>query len=236
MMRTAGWLGVRYDHPVGNPAAVTPSKYKESSVSRGTTGIAGDDAALVERARRGDMAAYADLVRLYQDRVYNVCWRMCGHVEDARDLTQDVFLRALEAIERFEHKAGFFTWVFRIAVNLAISHRRRQARSVVLSLHQTEDDRLGASQAADLARRTGTHHDGNPVSRAESTEMQRAVLEALDDLDDEFRSVLVLRDVESFDYRQIGEILELPVGTVKSRIHRARMALRERLAPMISGS
>lgn len=197
--------------------------------------IAIEDLALVEQTRQGDMAAFGRLVSKYQDRVYNTCWRLCGNVEDARDLTQDAFLHALQAIDRFQGKAGFYTWLFRIAVNLAISHRRKDRHAVRLSLHDSDGTRLIDSQASELVRRTGGPRGADPSVALDTREAHRILLRVLDELEDEFRAVLVLRDVESFDYQEIGDILGIPPGTVKSRLHRARMALREKLAARMSG-
>jgi len=204
-------------------------------VSQAVAAIAIEDLALVEQTQQGDMAAFARLVSKYQDRVYNTCWRLCGHAEDARDLTQEAFLHALRAIDAFRGKAGFYTWLFRIAVNLSISHRRREQRTVKLSLRQDDDAHLLESQAGGLVRGTRVVRNEDPAGQAEMREAHRAVIKALDELDDEYRAVLVLKDVESFDYQQIAEILEIPIGTVKSRIHRARMAMREKLTRVLEG-
>lgn len=197
------------------------------------TGIAIEDLALVGQTQQGDMAAFARLVVKYQDRIYNTCWRLCGNVEDARDLTQDAFLRALQAIGTFQSRAGFYTWLFRIAVNLSIAHRRKNRHAVTLSLHDGDGTRLIDSQASELVRRTGPMRSHDPAVALETREAHRVLLQVLDELDDEHRTVLILRDVESFDYQEIAEILDVPAGTVKSRLHRARMALREKLTPLV---
>jgi RNA polymerase sigma-70 factor (ECF subfamily) len=202
-------------------------------VSTATSAVNIEDVALVEHARRGDAAAFTRLVRKYQDRVYNTCWRLCGHAEDARDLTQETFLRAFDALDRFERRAGFYTWLYRIAVNLAISHRRKAHRGGRLTFHDGDGARLIGQQAADLVRRTGAARTTDPAADSETRELRRAVQAALESLDEDHRVILVLRDIEGLDYREIGDVLELPLGTIKSRVHRARMALRERLAPML---
>jgi RNA polymerase sigma-70 factor (ECF subfamily) len=202
-------------------------------VSPAATAIAIEDAALVEQTQQGDMAAFARLVTKYQDRVYNTCWRVCGNVEDARDLTQDAFLNALRAIGTFQSKAGFYTWLFRIAVNLSLSHRRKAGHAVKLSLHDSDGSRLIDSQASRLVQRTAPGRSHDPAVGMETREAHRVLLRLLDEMDEEFRAVLVLRDVEGFDYQEIAEILDVPPGTVKSRLHRARMALREGMAPFM---
>lgn len=185
------------------------------------------DLELVERARAGHVESFAKLVEKYQDRVFNTCWRICGNLEDARDLAQDAFLRAFERMGSFRHEAGFYTWLFRIAVNLALSHRRRQNVRAEVPL---EPESFAASQAMRLRSGQAAPGEQEPANATwEHRERLRLVVEALRRLDEEHRAVLVLRDIEGMDYDEIGQVLELPKGTVKSRLHRARMALRVEL-------
>lgn len=192
-----------------------------------STGVA-DDAALVERFRGGDPSALGPLIEKYQDRVFNTCRRLCGRPDDAADLTQDVFVRVFETLGSFAGRSAFYTWVFRIAVNLAISHRRRAGPRRTISLdaarRDADDERGGAP--GDWLASDGSRPDDAIAER----EQESLAAMALAELEDEARAVIVLRDVEAFDYEQIGEILDVPVGTVKSRLHRARLALREKLA------
>jgi len=181
----------------------------------------------------GEMTAFTELVRRYQDRVFNTVWRICGHLEDARDLTQDAFLKAYESIGSFRGQSGFYTWLFRIAVNLAISHRRSAKRRLTQSLDATPEAGLAGSQAATLAARMQEKVPHNPAAQAMSAEIHGHVVAALQKLDDEFRAVIVLRDIEGFDYSQIAEVLGIAPGTVKSRLHRGRLALRKILAPLL---
>ena len=180
-----------------------------------------EDVQLIEKTRAGQTEAYGDLVRKYQEGVFNACWRICGHLEDARDITQEAFLKAFENLESFRQESGFFTWVFRIAVNLALSKRRESARRRVVSLEDAKSE-LGA-QAHELIRRTSREW-AEPDSEDKAL-LQCCVARAIDELDSDFRTVVVLRDIEGMDYETIAEILEIPVGTVKSRLHRGRMAL-----------
>jgi len=188
------------------------------------------DARLVQRLQSGDMSALAGLVERYQDRVYNAVWRICGHVEDARDVTQEAFLRACESIGSFRGQAGFYTWIFRIAVNLALTHRRSMKRRPTMSL-----DALPAEgdSAASLAARVRERTPHDPEVEAGDTEIQGHVAAALHRLEDEFRAVIVLRDLEGFDYARIAEVLGIAPGTVKSRLYRARIALRKMLEPVL---
>jgi RNA polymerase sigma-70 factor (ECF subfamily) len=192
------------------------------------------DGWLVERLRTGDMAAFAKLVVRYQDRVYNAVWRICGHADDAQDLTQDAFLKAYESIGSFRGQSSFYTWLFRIAVNLAISHRRTLKRRGTQSLDAPGVPNIGGSQAASLGQRMQEKVPHDPAQGAISSEMHGHVAAALQQLEDEFRAVIVLRDIEGFDYRQIGEVLDIVPGTVRSRLHRGRLALRKLLEPVLS--
>lgn len=178
------------------------------------------DAELVKRARGGDPAAFGELVARYQDRVYNTCYRMCHNEADALDLTQETFLRAFQALAKYQSRASFYTWLFRIAVNLTISARRSSRRRPRVSLDQPQDD--GGTAAGRVP--AGSSDAGQAL---EHRERHERIAGALDRLDDEFRIPVVLKDIEDMDYASIAEVLDVPVGTVKSRIHRGRMMLRD---------
>ncbi|MFG0331173.1 MAG: RNA polymerase sigma factor [Phycisphaerales bacterium] len=188
---------------------------------------ADDEAALVVRAQAGDRDAVTELLESLRDRLYSVCFRMVSAPEDAADLTQDALTKVLMNLNRYDGRAAFSTWAYRIAMNTSLSHlRRRKTRSA----HVWDD------APVDLDRihgepRGGGGESGEPGSgsRVEWNERRRGVLEALARLPDEARALLILRDVRGLDYRQIAEVLESPVGTVKSRLFRARLALRREL-------
>ncbi len=144
---------------------------------------------------------------------------MCHNYADALDLAQATFLKALEHLQRFRGRASFYTWLFRIAVNEVMSHRRAQGRRTPASLDELRD-----------RGRTPTEpHATGAAATAEQRELQERVAWALEQLDDEFRVAVVLKDIEDMDYAAIADVLEVPVGTVKSRIHRGRLMLRELL-------
>ena len=193
----------------------------------GVTSNSQTDADLIRQVRAGDAASFGPLVTKYQDRVYNACWRICGHAEDARDLTQEAFIKAYESMDSFAGQSGFYTWLFRIAVNLSISHRRKASRRMTVSLGHEPDPWSINRQAAGLTG--GRDGDGDPAHHAGRAETHAQVVAALNELDVDQRAVVVLKDIEGLDYEQIATILSVPKGTVKSRLHRARMALREKL-------
>ena len=186
------------------------------------------DAELVQACCDGQTDAFQGLVERHQDRVYNTVYRMVGSPEDARDIVQDAFLKAYENLSEFRGASSFYTWLFRIAVNLALTFRRRSRR--LRLVRPTEDEmsiQMSHSQAGRLV-------EEGPEAAMESAEREQLVSEALESLDGDHRAAVVLRDIEGLDYRAIAEILDVSTGTVKSRIHRARIALRDRLRPLIA--
>jgi len=175
-----------------------------------------DDAPLIAEALAGNTAAFGRLVGLYQDRLYNSLLRVVG--EEAEDIVQDAFVQAFLKLDTFRGSSAFYTWLYRIAYNLAMS-RARRARSMV-SLDGMKNQ-LGDEPV-----------DGMPtpetlLDRREQVELVQA---ALAQLSSEYRTILVLREIDGCRYDQIAEILSLPVGTVRSRLFRARLALRDQLA------
>jgi RNA polymerase sigma-70 factor (ECF subfamily) len=177
------------------------------------------------------MPAFGSLVAKYQDRVVNVIFRLCGRWADAEELAQETFLKALERISQFRGSSGFYTWLFRIAVNLTISSRRRAGRIAFRSL--TGPEEFDGAQSHAMTSALAERREAGPVAAAQRADVQRRVAEALESLDDEFRLVVILRDIEEMDYGQISQVLDLPTGTVKSRLHRARSLLRERLSDLV---
>ena len=205
--------------PVSNGPKDRPSAYGDHA--------AGGDEPLIARSRTGDMAAFAELVAKYQDRLFNAILRIVGQYADAEELTQETFVRALQAIGRFGGRSSFYTWIFRIGMNLSITHRKRRLKVRLVPFQAAGD--FGDGQAAHLAELVDKH-GRSPSAQAQINESYRAVLAAMEELDTDARAVMVLRDIEELDYAQIGRILEIPVGTVKSRLSRARMAIRDKLS------
>jgi RNA polymerase sigma-70 factor (ECF subfamily) len=180
-----------------------------------------DDHQLIDAALAGQTAAFGELVCRYQDRLYNTMVHVTGSAEDARDVVQDAFVQAFLKLETFQRNSAFFTWLYRIAFNTAVSHGRR--RKPTLSVE-------GVREA------TGQEpvDDGEaPGDRLEQQERVCQVQTALSTLSEEYRAVLVLREMDGLDYETISELLDLPVGTVRSRLHRARSLMRERLKEVL---
>jgi len=185
-----------------------------------------DDHSLVKACRAGQTEAFGALVERYQDRLYSTILRLIGSAEDAKDVLQDTFLRAFEKLDQFQGDSSFYTWVYRIAVNLALSgHRRHRARSM-LRYHGERPGRQGEDPADESA-------DADPTSSLERAEREQIVEDALNQLCPDHRAVVVLKDFDGRRYEEISVILDIPVGTVRSRLHRARCELRDRLRSLI---
>jgi RNA polymerase sigma-70 factor (ECF subfamily) len=176
-----------------------------------------DDASLIERTRGGEPEAFGELVTRYQDRLFNMLVRVCGETEEARDVAQEAFVQAFVKLESFQGKSAFYTWLYRIAQNTAISRRRR--RKPMASLDEARDN--AGIEPADP--------DARPEANLQRAEQAVQVQAALATLSEEHRTVLVLREIDGRDYDTIGQMLDIPVGTVRSRLHRARTQLKEEM-------
>ncbi|MDQ7780219.1 MAG: sigma-70 family RNA polymerase sigma factor [Planctomycetota bacterium] len=186
------------------------------------------DASLIERCRRGDADAFCSLVARYQDRIYNIVYRMVGNRDDAADLCQESFIKAFRAIGSFETRSSFVTWMYRIAANTCISfHRSRAGKAVQVHTSDSDLDFVGGS--AEHERSSAS----DPTDRAAERERTDTVQKAILSLDPESRAVVVLRDIDGKSYEEIADMLDLPIGTVRSRLHRARMELKSRLTPLL---
>lgn len=180
------------------------------------------EARLLQQAQAGDRAAFGQFVLATQHRLYTLLTRIVGDRDEARELCQETYLKALVGLKGFRHNSHPYTWVYRIAVNLAVARLRKVRRHRVFSLDP-------ASPAHDR-----TAPSGSPQDQLLSRERDRQVILALGKLDSEYRAVIVLRDIDGLDYKDISDVLELPIGTVKSRLFRARLALREELNRYLS--
>ncbi len=184
-----------------------------------------EDAQLIDEALTGNKDAFGQLVLKYQDRLFNTVVHVVGCRSAAEDVVQEAFVQAFVKLETFQRASAFYTWLYRIAVNLAISHRRRRRPEL----------------SVEAQRESGSHSEpldtcDGPTDSAERKERMAQVHQALDCLNDEHRAILVLRELEGLCYERIAEILDLPVGTVRSRLHRARIHLRDRLKQVLGSA
>jgi RNA polymerase sigma-70 factor, ECF subfamily len=178
-------------------------------------------------ARRGDRSAFAKLVQATQDRLFNAVTRMVAQPADALEVTQETYAKALEGIGEFRGESQPYTWLFRIAMNCAISRRRKEhvRRSLSIDAERRVD---GEDQMSSLRARIASSGP-TPVEAAEKRETAEQVRIALSRLEPEERALLVMRDVDDMDYAAMAEVLEVPLGTLKSRLFRARGALRQQM-------
>lgn len=187
------------------------------------------DQYLVERCKHDDLDAYEVLVERYRNRILNYVARFSG-AADAEDLTQEVFIRAYLAIRKFRGQSSFQTWLYRIANNVCVdSYRRRCRDRTAYSLDESKDTGEGEVE------REIPDWSADPEGVAQSRELQALVQKTLLTLSEKLRSVIILHDLEGLSYEEIAETLQIPIGTVKSRLFNARLELREKLRPYMEG-
>ncbi len=184
------------------------------------------DAEAVRRVISGEKEAFETLVARYEVKIFNVCYRMLGSQEEARELTQDIFLKAFRKIKGFRGDSKFSTWLFQVAVNHCRNRLKYLKRRRYYDTDSTDEPIHGAQgeierQLPDNARR--------PDVLSERAVMKRILHEAIQALSEDFRTAIILRDIQGLSYEEIAEVTGIPEGTVKSRIHRARMEHKERL-------
>jgi|SRR5687768_368685 len=178
------------------------------------------DEELVKRAQQDDERAFGELVTRYESKVYSLAMKMLRNPEDAEDVLQDTFLRAYRGIKSFQGNSTFSTWIYRITANSALMKLRKKQLPLVSI--EDADERETPISIADWAP--------GPVEQLLSQETQRVMDEAIEALPPEFRQVFILRDIEELSNADVAEILDLSVAAVKSRLHRARLKVRNRLA------
>ncbi|HZE95927.1 MAG TPA: sigma-70 family RNA polymerase sigma factor [Planctomycetota bacterium] len=179
------------------------------------------DRELVLRCQRNETRAFDELVTRHQDRVYSAVARFCGNMEDAADIVQRAFINAFRKIQEFKGDSAFSTWIYRIAFNQAISFRRENRRTTV-SIYSKDDDKVVEPAV-----------EANPTEKAEGEETQKKVQQALEQLEEGDRQIILLKDLQGHSYEEIADILQIPKGTVRSRLHRARLELKSKLKSYI---
>lgn len=180
-----------------------------------------DDLQAIAEILKGHTMAFGNLVHKYQDRLFNSVAYMVGNSEDAQDIVQEALVQAFLNLKTFKGSSAFYTWLYRIAFNVAATQRRRKQPKFSVERNREHtgmepiDEHLG------------------PAEQIELNERGRQVRQGLAALSEEHRTVLVLREIDGCDYETIAEILELPIGTIRSRLHRARLELREELKSVL---
>ena len=181
-----------------------------------------NDDQLIARTLAGETDAFGALIRKYQMRLYNSMVHFLRNESEAEDVVQDAFMLALTKLDSFKGNSQFYTWLYRIAHNAAISKLRRKRPTVSL-------DRRSSGEAGEESRLEMPGDEPAPSERMEQQERAATLMRAMEKLSHEHRSILILREMEAMDYEAISDVLQLPVGTVRSRLHRARTMLRELL-------
>jgi RNA polymerase sigma-70 factor, ECF subfamily len=182
-----------------------------------------EERSLIERSRRGDVAAFDKLVRRYERNVFNTAYRLSNSYDDASDIAQEAFVRAWNNLKSFRGDAAFSTWLYRIVTNVFLDDRKRKRARPHRSLEEEMD-----LDESSVTRQFEDPSPG-PVERAEGDERRRLLEGAIASLPDAQRVMVVMYHTQGLAYEEISEITQLPMGTVKSRLNRARLALRDRL-------
>ena len=204
---------------MSSPATVPPPPRADAPPSN-----APEDAALVRRAQAGDLEAFDTLVRRYQERIYGVIYHMTAHHEDAADLAQEAFVRAYRALPGFKQDSSFFTWLYRIAVNLTLNFLKQRRPRGQMSLDDLDQ------QAENDPNLVALVSDKTPRRDATLRELQERLNAALLKLSEPHRMVVTLHDIQGLRHEQIAEIMKCNVGTVRSRLHYARQQLQAYLS------
>lgn len=218
-----------------NAGAAGPSK---GSVSEGASTTNGEgppetpDAVLVDRAKGGDQAAFRELFDRYHQRLFSVALSVVKHRQDAMDVVQDAFVKVHRHLDRFEGSSSFYTWLYRIGMNLAIDHVRKKKRRRSLEYDDgiAHDEDATASEA-----HLPTRGDANPGRNTLRRELGDAIQAALDTLPEYHRAVIVLRELEGLTYEEMAEVLEVPKGTIMSRLFHARRKMQAALEGYLAG-
>ncbi len=178
-----------------------------------------EEATLINEAKGGNLSAFEELISLYEKKIYNYCYRMTNSREDAEDLAQEVFIKVYCSLKSFKGKSQFSTWIYRIAYNTCIDKHRKKKKKQIVSLNPANDE--------DTRNIELVSTDPLPEDKAIQRERYEKIQSCIASLKPEYRTVIILRDIQNYSYREIAEILHIPLGTVKSHISRARAALRD---------
>ena len=178
---------------------------------------------LIAKAKQGDMLAFEELILKHEKIVYNVALRMMNHSEDAKDISQEVFLKAYKNMKNFDERSMFSTWLYRITTNTCIDEMRKRKGKQSYSLEEELENEEGSMQ------RQIADEGETPEESLLREERKSELLQALDTLSEEHKAAVILRDIRGLSYEEVAEIVDLPMGTVKSRISRARNQLKNEI-------
>jgi RNA polymerase sigma-70 factor (ECF subfamily) len=186
-----------------------------------------DDRQWVEMAQQGDVAAFDKLVEMYHSRIYTLTYQMTSNREDAEDLTQEIFVKAFEALPRFKGHSSFYTWLYRIGINKTINYRKKRNRNRPLSLDAMEQEVKQDEVYHDLSSK------GSPLRNLSLSELQLKLNEAMQRLSEKHRTVVVMHDMQGIPHDKIANVVGVSVGTVRSRLFYARRQLQADLGEYV---
>lgn len=185
------------------------------------------DGELVAQAQAGDREAVGQLLERYERRLLSVIVGMVRNPEDAREILQETFVRAFRSLDHFKGESSFYTWIYRIAMNLAIDHQRRGGKRPLVEF----DEGVGVKE--DAVGDGSAHLGIDPFKSVRSRELGSKIFEAIESLTPDHRAVILLREIDGLSYEEISDVLECSLGTVMSRLHYARKKLQSRLQEML---
>lgn len=203
---------------LGKTLVASPERRQEADV----------DLEVVRRVQAGDVAAFDVLIRKYRERLYGIVYNLTSNREDAADLTQDAFIKAFQSIQRFGGNSSFFTWLYRIAVNSAVSHLRKSRLRSFFSLEKIDTDEPVAREIIDALT-----DKGGGEREAYVRELQEKLNGAMLKLSIKHRTVVTLFEIDGLSHQEIADIMDCSVGTVRSRLHYAKQLLQSELQPYL---
>lgn len=192
-------------------------------MGRGGKTMDGIEKLLVAKSKKGDVAAFEELISGYEKKAYNIAYRMMGNEEDAKDMAQEAFIKIYKSIKNFREESSFSTWLYRIVTNVCLDEIRKRKRNETVPLEisiQNDDGAAHIELGADKE---------TPDDIYERIEKRQLIFNAINSLSEDYKTVIVLRDVQGFGYEEIASMLNCSLGTIKSRINRARNALKDKL-------
>jgi RNA polymerase sigma-70 factor (ECF subfamily) len=190
-----------------------------------------DDLRLVERAQKGDRDAFRELVEMYQRKVYSICYGMLKNPDDSLDVSQEVFVKVYRNIDKFNQQSSFYTWLYRITVNMCIDHIRKNQRVKKVEYDDGISREGDASEDYMLPSKLGL----NPDKVYGRKELREKMLEALESLSEKHRTILIMREIDGLSYEEIADVLNISKGTVMSRLFHARKYFQDAIAEYLGG-
>lgn len=189
------------------------------------------DEILVKKSQKGDYLSFEELVKRYEKKIYSLAYRIMGNKEDASDVLQETFLQAFKKLAGFKGKAKFSTWLYRIAVNICLMRKRKRKKMKTVSL----DIPILTKKEDEIKRELGDDWSESPLATLENEEVKKTLSQAIGLLPEEYRTVFLLRGLNGLSNQEVAKVLKISLPAVKSRLHRARLFLRDKLSQYFQG-